>query len=75
LSIGSAGSILSIGSAGSLACVLSVGSIASIGSVLSGFSRWSMLAWRGSGPDAAGPLPRLTRQALSATTKARTTGR
>jgi len=47
LSIGSAGSILSIGSAGSLGCLLSVGSIASIGSVLSGFSRWSMLAWRG----------------------------
>jgi hypothetical protein len=49
--------------------------MASIGSVLSGFSRWSMLAWRGSGPDAAGPLPRLTRQALSAIPKARTTGR
>jgi hypothetical protein len=49
LSIGSAGSILSIGSAASLACVLSVGSLASIGSALSGFSRWSMLAWRAAG--------------------------
>jgi hypothetical protein len=30
---------------------MGISSIASIGSVLSGFSRWSMLAWRGSGPD------------------------
>jgi hypothetical protein len=47
LSIGSAGSVLSIGSVGSLACVLSAGSLASIGSVLSGFSSWSLRAWRG----------------------------
>ena len=62
LSIGSAGSILSIGSAGSLACLLSVGSIASIGSVLSGFSRWSMLAWWGTAPVARGPVTRTARQ-------------
>ena len=62
LSIGSAGSILSIGSAGSLACLLSVGSIASVGSVLSGFSRWSMLAWRGTGPVAGSQVPRIARR-------------
>ena len=62
LSIGSAGSILSIGSAGSLACLLSVGSIASIGSVLCGFSRWSMLAWRGTGPVAGSQVPRIARR-------------
>jgi hypothetical protein len=62
LSVGSAGSILSIGSAGSLACVLSAGSVVSIGSVLSGFSRWSTLAWRGTGPVPVGEVTRTARR-------------
>ena len=62
MSIGSAGSILSVGSAGSLACLLSVGSVASIGSVLSGFSRWSTLAWRGTGPVPVGEVTRTARR-------------
>ena len=58
----SPGSILSIGSVGSLACVLSAGSLASMGSVLSGFSSWSLRAWRGQarqrqGAQLAGPQP------------------
>ena len=54
LSIGSAGSILSIGSVASLGCLLSVGSVASIGSIFSGFSQWSIRAWRGAHPVPAG---------------------
>jgi hypothetical protein len=54
LSIGSAGSVLSIGSVWSLGSVLSVASVASLGSGLSALSRWSVLAWRASGPPAVG---------------------
>jgi hypothetical protein len=41
---------LSIGSVGSIACLLSAGSALSVGSVLSGLSRWSVLAWKSAGP-------------------------